>query len=353
VDGAGEPGMMHISGRENPMEGERGFTFVETLISICILLVLVSATVGSLNDAFSVNKKTTLMADLEQNLRAGLNLVVRDFINAGWGIPTGGLPIPSGLGVAPVSRPGPPGTAYTFSPALNIAAVNPGATLGPAGSNGVTDIVNILCADNVLPLNQTPLVSIAANGSSMVVNAGTPITGVPNAIRPGDLIAFSNALGNTVQYVSRVAGQTVFFDVGDPMNLNQPAAPQGNIMQLQSGGIFPPTTASRVWLITYYLDTTTDPVMPRLIRRINDRPGEVVALVLEDLQLSYDLVDGVTNPTNVETPMAPNSPNQIRKVNILLSGRSSEVVKNTNQYLHRSLATQVSLRSLSFIDRYI
>jgi prepilin-type N-terminal cleavage/methylation domain-containing protein len=335
------------------MKGAQGFTLVETLISILIILVLLGATVSSLNDAFSVNKKTTLIADLEQNLRAGMNFVVRDFINAGWGIPTGGLPIPSGAGVTPVTRPGPPGTNYTFSPALNIAAVNPGANMGLPGNNGATDIVNLLCADNVLPLNQTPLVSIAANGSSMTVNPGTPITGVPNAIRPGDLIAFSNALGNTLQYATRVAGQTVFFDPGDPMNLNQPTAPQGSIMQIQSGGIFPPTTATRVWLITYFLDTTTDPVMPRLIRRINDRPGETVALVLEDLQLSYDLVDGVTNPTNVETPIAPNSPNQIRKVNVLLSGRSSEVIQNTNQFLRRNLATQVSLRSLSFIDRYI
>ncbi|NWG14766.1 MAG: hypothetical protein HXY20_14670 [Acidobacteria bacterium] len=334
------------------MKGEQGFTMVEALISTCIVLVLLAATMSSLNDAFSVNEKATLMADLEQNLRAGMNFVVRDFINAGWGIPTGGIPIPSGDGALPVRRPGPPGTNYTFSPAVTVAAVNPGASLGPSGSGGATDIVNMLCADNSLPLNQTPLASIADNGSSMTVDAGTPISGVPNAIRAGDLIAFSNALGNTMQYVTRVSGQVVFFDSGDPMNLNQPAAPQGSIMQLQSGGTFPPTTATRVWLITYYLDTITDPVMPRLIRRINSRPGEVVALVLEDLQLSYDLVDGVTNPANVESPVPPNSPNQIRKVNILLSGRSSAVIRNTGQYLHRNLTTQVSLRSLSFIDRY-
>jgi type II secretory pathway pseudopilin PulG len=334
------------------MKGEQGFTMVEALISTCILIVLLAATMSSLNDAFSLNEKTTLISDLEQNLRAGMNFLARDFINAGWGIPTGGIPIPSGTGVTPVTRPGPPGSNYTFSPALNIAAVNPGATLGPAGVNGVTDMVNILFADNALPLNQSPLSAIAANGVSMTVDAGTPITGVPNAIRAGDLIGFSNALGNTVQYVTRVAGQTVFFDAGDPMNLNQPAAPQGSINQLQSGGTFPPTTATRVWLITYYLDTTTDPNMPRLIRRINNRPGEVVALVLEDLQLSYDLVDGVTNPVNVKVPVPPNSPNQIRKVNILISGRSSQIIRNTGQHLHRSLTTQVSLRSLSFIDRY-
>ncbi|MBZ5498304.1 MAG: prepilin-type N-terminal cleavage/methylation domain-containing protein [Acidobacteriia bacterium] len=335
------------------MKKEQGFSLTEVLIATALSLVLLAAAMSSLDSALGMNDKATLMADLEQNLRAGINLLVRDFVNAGWGIPIGGIPIPSGAGALAVQRPGPPGTNYTFAPAITMAAVNPGPALGPVGNGRATDMVNILYADNLLPLNQMPLDAIGANGASMTVNAGTPITGVINEIRPGDLIAFSNALGNTLQYVSRVAGQVVYFDAGDPFNLNQPGAPQGSIMQLQNAGVFPPTTATRVWLVTYYLDTTTDPATPRLIRRINDRAGEVVALVLEDLQLSYDLVDGVGNPTNVKIPIAPNSPNQIRKVNISLSGRSSMVIRNSQDYLRRSLTTQVSLRSLSFIDRYI
>ncbi len=239
------------------------------------------------------------MADLGQNLRTGINFTVRDFLTAGWGIPTGGIPIPSGAGALAVKRPGPPGTDYIFD-SLAIAAVNPGAGLGPASNGQATDMVNILYSDNTLPLNQTPLAAIAADGSSVTVNAGTPITGISNPISAGDLIAFSNALGNTMQYVSRVSGQTIFFDAGDPLRLNQPAASQGSITQIKNGAVFPPTTATRVWLITYYLDITTDPEMPRLIRRVNNKPGEAVALVLDDFQLSYDLVDGVTNPTSVE-----------------------------------------------------
>jgi Tfp pilus assembly protein PilW len=334
------------------MRSEQGFSLAEVLIASALSLIVLGATMSTLNDALGLNEKTKLMVDLEQNLRAGANLLVRDFMNAGWGIPTGGVPIPSGAGALPVNRPGPPGTTYSFSPSVTLAAVNPGASLGPVENAQTTDMVNILYADNLLPLNQTPLTAIGSNGSSMTVDAGTPITGVQNAIRTGDLIQFSNAFGNTLQYVTRVAGQTVFFDAGDPMNLNQPGAAQGSIMQLQNGGVFPPTTATRVWLVTYYLDTTTDPEMPRLIRRINNRQGEAVALVLEDLQLSYDLVDGVTNPTNVETPTAPNSPNQIRKVNILVSGRSSARMRSNGDYLRRSLTTQVSMRSLSFVDRY-
>jgi type II secretory pathway pseudopilin PulG len=334
------------------MNREQGFGMVEALIAATLFLVLLAATLGSLNDALGVNEKTNLMTDLEQNLRAGINFMVQDFIQAGWGIPTGGVPIPSGAGAQNVIRPGPPGTNYVFTPSLTISAVNPGADMGPVGNGETTDFVNILYADNLIPLNQTPLNAVAANGASVTVNAGTPISGVNNAITPGDLILFSNANGNALQYVSRVNNQTIFFDAGDPLGLNQPGAPQGSINHLQNGGVFPPTTATRVWLVTYYLDMTTDPTMPRLIRRVNNRPGQVVALVLEDLQLSYDLVDGVTNPTNVKTPTGPNSNNQIRKANVFLSGRSSSKVRNTNNYLYRNLTTQISLRSLAFVNRY-
>ena len=176
--------------------------------------------------------------------------------------------------------------------------------------------------------------------------------GVPNAISVGDLILFSNSLGETVQEVTGVNKQVVSFAADDPLNLNQPGAAQGSIMQLQTGGVFPPTTATRIWMVTYYLDYTTDPATPRLIRRINNNAGQVVGLVLENLQFSYDLVDGVTNPTNVKSPVAPNSNNQIRKVNIFLSGRTDSVIRNTNTYLRHSLTTQVSLRSLAFVNRY-
>jgi Tfp pilus assembly protein PilW len=336
------------------MKKEQGFSIVEMLMALLISLGLISAILGSFNDAASINTQANLMADLEQNLRSGINFLVSDLMNAGWGIPTGGIPIPSGAGAVAVNRPSPPGAAYTFAGLLIISAVNTGATLGPMGNGRQTDMVSILYADNLLPLNQTPLDAIGANGISMTVNAGTPISGVPNSIQVGDIIAFSNGMGNTLQYVTRVNSQMAYFDAGDPLHLNQPTIGQGSIKLLKdpNTGIFPPTTATRVWLITYYIDTTTDPTMPRLIRQINNRTGKTVALVVDDLQLTYDLVDGVTNPAGVNTPTAPNSPNQIRSVNIYIEGRSSAKMKKTNDYLRRTLTTQVSLRSLSFVNRY-
>jgi hypothetical protein len=108
-----------------------------------------------------------------------------------------------------------------------------------------------------------------------------------------------------------------------------------------------------------------------LVRRMNNGDpfvfdntlGTVVAFDIENLQITYDIADGVTNPANVRMTdadlngtgaCAPRacSPNQIRKVNLLLSGRSPRPTRVSGEHFHKTLATQVSLRSLAFVDKY-
>jgi hypothetical protein len=124
-------------------------------------------------------------------------------------------------------------------------------------------------------------------------------------------------------------------------------------MQLQQGpGVFPITTASRVLMVTYVVDTVTDPTLPRLVRQVNLGAPLAIAIGAENLQFTFDLIDGVTNPANVEIITAPNSPNQVRKINIFLSARSIDIDHQTGQYFRNSTATDVALRSLSFVNRY-
>jgi hypothetical protein len=141
--------------------------------------------------------------------------------------------------------------------------------------------------------------------------------------------------------------------------------------------LFVTTEATRIRLISYYLDIATDPTRPRLIRRMNNgHPtnfdnslGTVVAFDVENFTVSYDLADvlipgGSPVPiTNVRmddadlggtgacSPRAC-SPNQIRKVNLTIAGRSRRQLKTTRDFLHNALVTQVSLRSLAFVDEY-
>lgn len=338
------------------MTGRRsqaGFSLTEFLVSTTLTLAVLAIAMTSFRDAYTFNESAALLSEVNQNLRSGMNYLVRDLIQTGQGIPTGGVPIPNGSGAQPVRRPSPPGQNYTFTPSIVIPALTPGAALGPVVGGQPTDMVTVLYADITLPLNTTPLVSIAADGSRATVDPSIPITEPGTAIRPGDLILFSNALGNALQEVTRTDGaQTMFFDAGGAFNLNQPGASEGTIVRLQSApGQYPPTTATRILMVTYYLDAT-DSSSPRLVRQVGAGAPLAVALGIENFQLSYDLVDGVTNPTNVKTPADPNSPQEIRKVNLFLTARSEALHRVTRQLLRNSLSSQVSLRSLSFVDRY-
>jgi hypothetical protein len=172
-----------------------------------------------------------------------------------------------------------------------------------------------------------------------------------------------------------VANRRLTFAAGDSLNLNQPAAAAGNLAALNAADpANTPSAAriSRVRMITYYLDATTDPDHPRLVRRINNGHatvydnslGNAVAIDVENLQFSFDLVNGTTNPSGVRMTAAdltttghcaPNacSDAQIRKVDIALTGRSGDVTNPQVRPFRNTLATQVSFRGMAFVDRYL
>ena len=141
---------------------------------------------------------------MQHNARAGLNLLTRDLMLAGQGIPQGGIPIPSGTGAEAVTRP-PSIAGWTFPTSwVVVPAVVTGSSRGSVVQGRATDVITVIYADTTLALNQTPLVSIAADGSTAVVDAGTPITDPSNGVEVGDFIMFSNASGNAIQEVTGV-----------------------------------------------------------------------------------------------------------------------------------------------------
>jgi hypothetical protein len=198
--------------------------------------------------------------------------------------------------------------------------------------------------------------------------------GVTQPITVGNLIMFHNSNGTALEYVTGVAGQTILFGGGDPAGLNATGQPNGTVAQLQNaGGGFPPTVITRVWMVTYYIDSTTNPTDPQLIRQVNypnypapgiaaANPPAAIADNIENLSFSYDITGssypglGVypLGPGNVPTPQLPDTPAQIRAVNVFLAGRSElpYQASTSPQFLRNNLSTQVSVRSLSFIDTF-
>ena len=155
-------------------------------------------------------------------------------------------------------------------------------------------------------------------------------------IRAGDLIMLTKGSSSALVQVSSVTGPGVFpqvinFAANDSLNLNQaPPVADGTAGELrntapidtlragrQRSGApcaaapapcdFVTTVATKIRMISYYIDNVTNPLRPRLVRRINNglwdsfdnSAGTAVAFDIEGLQITYDLVDGVNNPSNV------------------------------------------------------
>ena len=387
----------------NELKKIAGFTLVEMMIAMAVTLVLLYAAVTAFRDATNSNQVVTQAADMTENFRAGLNVIELDLQQAGTGIPLGGINIPytsNGSTTSPCSTTLPInrpklGGMTTFPPCNStLPAVEPGNMLGPpitapdatagtaANPNSITDEITMLMADNTLgldskPVNQPatasppnpgcPAGSLKLTGTTLTVtfdstcvNLNPSTSGI--TVSPGDLIMFSNTLGNTILTVTSVAGQVLTFASGDAFALNGRTETSGTIQQLENGGsscgggsaCFPPTLATRIWMISYYLDNTTSPPFVRLIRQINMNAPSPVGETLENLQFTYNFVDGVTNPSNQATVPTGNSESQIRSVNVLLGARSGYQVHAGNQTLfaRTNLQTQVSLRSLAYVNRY-
>jgi hypothetical protein len=115
-------------------------------------------------------------------------------------------------------------------------------------------------------------------------------------------------------------------------------------------------------MITYYVDTVTDPTSPRLMRQIGANPPNAVAFEVEAFRVTYDIADGTVNPAGVRMDAADLgtggacapfacSANQIRKANVTIAARSEHRSRETG-FSQNVLFTQVALRSLSFVDEF-
>jgi prepilin-type N-terminal cleavage/methylation domain-containing protein len=365
---------------------EAGFSLIEMLVAMGIMLVVMGGAMAAMMDATRASKMASMITSMNSNLRTAMDLMVRDTLQTGQDLPVGRvIEIPSGTGAARVRMPGPPGTAFlTPVGATTVSAVTAYPGAGPLVNSVATDVYTILAADS--SFSNVDLTALS-NSSATIALPGAGINGYnitdggPDDVLAGQLLMLTKGSLSTLVQVSRRSGQQIFFDANDSLTLNQTAAANGTLTALNasapanSGGTaaqaVQQTQATRIRMITYYIDATINPQRPRLVRRMNNgsastfdnNSGTTVAFDVENLQVSYDIANGVTNPANVKMnatdllttgSCAPQacSPNQIRKVNIMLAGRSYAQFSPLKQPLRNVLQSQVSLRSLAFVDKY-
>ena len=288
-----------------------------------------ASTMAAMSNAIRASEVATLTTNMNQGLRTAMDIMVRDMLQVGQGLPSGRtIDIPNGTGATAVRLPGAPATTpVTSSPVIRampataseITAIVPGAGIGPTINGTATDVITMVLADGAFlsTISDYDVNLTGLTATSMMVDPAVDISnGGADDLHVGDLIMIqkgtSTALvqitGAPLPSTTGTAGQTVTFAAGDSLNLNQTAAAYGTLTKhiaidvkdiaanVNAAGFYP-STATRIRMISYYIDAVTDPARPRLVRRINNGScsncstvynnlaGTAVAFDVENLQI--------------------------------------------------------------------
>ena len=343
-------------------KGQHGMSLMEALVAMLIAVIVLAAATELVIQALRITDLITVRADMQQDGRAAMNSILRDLSLSGTGMPVGGIQLPTGNGASASLLGCASGTCFLknhFFPGNHMYSALPDPNDGVV-QQGSPDAITMVYVDKSLNLGTAS--AITPSGSQITV---ANVTGV----NIGDLIMLSNVHGSAVGMVTNVlaGSNSLLFANSDPLNINQPSAANGNIASLQdpgSGNKYPPTTATRILLISYFLrqnagvDGTfgTDDDNWQLMREVNGHPPVPVMDGVENLQFSYDVYDDTANnPSSTlvtNTKDANNTPNLIRKINVVLNVRSPRKTGPGRSFNHLTLAAAVSPRNLSFRDRY-
>lgn len=267
--------------------GSSGFTLVEIMIALVILTIATTAIFTTFLSQQKAYVVQNTVAEMQQNLRGGMQFLEMDARNAGYGLP--------------------PSVALKL-PSLLLG----GGTISMVSGLGISDS-GAAGFDNLYIISLAPTATQIADS----------MPNVSAEIKVVDPVGFQ---------VGMVA---IIFDStnADVFQVTQVQA--SNHIQHNPTGIFGMDNkdfskaygeGSTVALINYsgyYVDTTTDPAHPKLMRTIpgdNVLTSEIVADDIEDLQIRLVLDDGTERDGNGidNTTLA-----RVRQLRIYLAARTS------------------------------
>ncbi len=118
--------------KQNP---EHGFTLLELMVSMAIGLIVMAAMASLFKSGMDSTMLVTQRAETQQNMRAAIDLMVKDISMAGAGLPTGGIQLPAGAGSS-ASKFGCDQGGICHVPAFNYPAGNLCTAFFPATATG-------------------------------------------------------------------------------------------------------------------------------------------------------------------------------------------------------------------------
>src|SRR5712675_2296218 len=83
-----------------------GFTLLELIVSMAVGLIVMAALAGLFKTGINSSMLVMQRAETQQNMRAAIDLMVKDISMAGAGLPSGGIQLPNGTGWNGLSKYG-------------------------------------------------------------------------------------------------------------------------------------------------------------------------------------------------------------------------------------------------------
>ncbi len=380
-----------------------GFSLVELLTAMALSLLMFAMTFVLVQQLDNTADVVGSVSDVNQNLRAAVNMVSRDLSTAGENIPLGGIPLPYGGTATSIKRPYP--STLTFpaplsGSALYMSVLIAGNGLGPSQGSGSTaistDVVSMIGVNQSSSFNQTVVSTTSPNKPTFSSTSATITVSTTAAayVSPGQLVMLRNANASCLLTVSSVNTTTgvITFTHGDTTNdlmgVNQfptvsgtngsitSGPTSGTILQLETATVnsgkttyaWPTTlTAYPISMVTYYVDSSTP---ERNLVKLTSMGASgcaavscanVVALGIDVMQVLYSLsppatLNGVTSdptenpwPTSTDTT---NTPNDIRKVVLNIVGETNHKNFANSQWYSKGIKNAVTIQNLDYYNKY-
>ena len=382
-----------------------GFSLVELLTAMALSLLLFAMTFSLVQQLDNTADVVGSAADVNENVRAAINMVSRDLSTAGQNIPVGGIPLPYGGTATAIKLPYP--TTSNFpTPAggstLFIPVLTAGNGLGPTQGSGTnqisTDVVTMIGVNQTSNFNPTTVSTTSPHQPTISSTAATITVSATAAgyVSAGQLIMLTNNNSSCLLAISSVNTSTgvITFTHGDSTNdllgVNQfptlsgtgaiTNGPQyGTILQLETATVHSgnPTTTTYSWpatltaypiaMVTYYLDSST-PIKDLVKLTSMGTSGcaavscaNVIALGINVFQVFYSLSPPATlngansDPTENPWPTTTdtgNTPNHIVKVVLNVVGETNHKNFANSQWYSREIKNAVTIQNLDCVNKY-
>ena len=377
-------------------KSQSGFTLIELLVASSIGLIVILTMTSLFKAGMDATFTVTQRAEVQQNMRAGIEMMWQDLTHAGAGLPNGGLQ----LATAGISKYACDQTGTCYLPAhsypnnVGTGVANYMYGIIPGYSNGVqngvaipnapaarNDSITVIYQDYAFPLtnfgftqNSGTQVTVALNvcPPNPCPNPALPTNVLaPGGLNVGDVLLFyvaSQGNGTTgtgtswvqtaavaaeITGISGTGPWVLTFNTSDPLNMNQTGGADNLTTAFGTGGTM---TVSRLNVVSYFLQV---PVAggtvqtPRLMRQVNGLSPVPVADNIINLQFTYDVIDASSGylSANLANPIGSGqSPSLIQKANIWIMGESLTSGGKRSQSMY--LITSVAARNMSFCNSY-